>query len=82
MYTHSCSNLIISCIDFRIQELVHPWIHNTFPHDQFDYAAFAGSVKNLGFAEKQIGISHNLHHIKDVILIEHEDCGAYKKRNF
>lgn len=74
---YSCDNLVISCIDFRIQPVISAWLHDTFPHATYDYASFAGSVKELSFAEKQIEISESLHKIKQLILIEHEDCGAY-----
>jgi len=73
----TCKYLIISCIDFRIQSLVSEWIHKKFPQELYDYAAFAGGVKNVVFAQEQIAIAKRLHNIQQVILIAHEDCGAY-----
>lgn len=74
---NSCDSLVISCIDFRIQPLVSVWLSKKFQQELYDYAAFAGSVKNLSFAEKQIEVSERLHNIKQAILIAHEDCGGY-----
>ncbi len=77
MNNHSCEAIIITCIDFRFQEFINNWILNNFPTKSFDRVAFAGGVKSLDIIMGQIEIAHRLHHIKKVILINHEDCGAY-----
>ncbi len=79
MNNYSCDYLVISCIDFRIHELVHTWLREKFPQKRYDYAAFAGGVNDLALATEQIEISKRLHSIQRLILIEHEDCGAYGK---
>ena len=38
---------------------------------------FAGSTKDLDTILRQIDISVRLHHIAQVVLIHHEECGAY-----
>ena len=38
---------------------------------------FAGPTKDLETIKKQLDISVRLHYIKQVVLIHHEDCGAY-----
>src|SRR5258708_26017450 len=43
----------------------------------FDYVGFAGASKDIETVLKQIAISVRLHHIKQVVLMNHEDCGAY-----
>ena len=43
----------------------------------FDRLALAGGVKNLPFVLDQVELSLKLHHIDEVYLINHEDCGAY-----
>ena len=43
----------------------------------FDRLALAGGVKNLPFVLDQVELSYKLHHIDEVYLINHEDCGAY-----
>lgn len=74
---HSCEGLIITCIDFRFQEFINQWIAKNFQTKTFDRVAFAGGVKDFVNIFKQIEISKRLHDIKKIVLINHEDCGAY-----
>lgn len=69
--------LVVTCIDFRIQEYINNWISQNFNPKTFDRVALAGGVKNLDTILGQIDIAVELHHIKKVVLINHEDCGAY-----
>ena len=48
---------------------------------KYDYVGFAGGVKDLITIVKQLDISVKLHHISEVTLINHEDCGAYGKES-
>ena len=77
MNNHDCEAVIVTCIDFRFQEYINNWILEGFQPKTFDRVAFAGGVKSLDIIMDQIEISHRLHHIKKVVLINHEDCGAY-----
>ena len=79
MDTHQAESIIITCIDFRLQEAINRWIAQNFAPKTFDRVALAGGVKNLESILEQIKIAHRLHHIKKVVLINHEDCGAYGK---
>lgn len=74
---HSCEAVIITCIDFRFQEYINNWIAGNFSPKTFDRVAIAGGVFDFDYVSKQIEISKRLHHIKKVVLINHEDCGAY-----
>lgn len=74
---HKAEAVIITCIDFRIQEAINNWISRNFAPKTFDRVAFAGGVKNLETILGQIDIAVRLHHIKKAVLINHEDCGAY-----
>jgi len=74
---HKADNIIVTCIDFRLQEAINNWISQNFQPRTFDRVAFAGGVKNLDTILSQIDIAVRLHHIKKVVLINHEDCGAY-----
>ncbi len=74
---HKAENIIVTCIDFRLQEAINNWISENFTPKTFDRVAFAGGIKNLDIILGQINIAVRLHHIKKVILINHEDCGAY-----
>lgn len=82
-----CESLIIHCLDWRLQSGLEQWLKDFgIINGKFDRVAVAGAVKSLispshgatrDFLLKQIEISYNLHHIKQVILINHTDCGAY-----
>lgn len=79
MSDHNCEAVIVTCIDFRFQEYINNWIAQNFPPKSFDRVAIAGGVFDFDYVLKQVEISKRLHHIKKVILINHEDCGAYGK---
>lgn len=74
---HKAEAIIVTCIDFRLQEAINNWIAQNFAPKTFDRVAWAGGVKNLEAILTQIEIAKRLHGIKKVILINHEDCGAY-----
>lgn len=84
---HTCSTLVICCIDFRFQELIRNFLNKEVPRD-YDLVSVAGACKNLikesdrDFLIKQLGISSGLHKINKVFLINHQDCGAYGEENF
>jgi len=75
---HSCRSIIVHCIDFRIQKFLTSWVEDL--KDGYDRLSIAGGVKDLPFVLEQLEVSHRLHHIKEVYLINHEDCGAYGKQ--
>jgi len=84
---HSCSTLVISCIDYRFQDVIHKFLNKNVPGD-YDLVSVVGACKSLikkgerEFLIKQIGISSKLHKIKRVYLINHQDCGAYGNEDF
>lgn len=73
---HSCQALVVSCMDFRLRKYLRKWTTKII-RGGFDRVAIAGGVKNLPFVLDQVDLSHKLHQIKEVYLINHEDCGAY-----
>ncbi|MDO8498359.1 MAG: hypothetical protein Q7S44_01045 [bacterium] len=79
MSDHFCEAVIVTCIDFRFQEYINSWISQNFHPKSYDRVAFAEGVHDLEAILKQIEVSQKLHHIKKVVFINHEDCGAYGK---
>jgi len=75
--SHICDAIIVCCMDFRFQKYIRKWTDENLPDKTFDLVGFAGSTKNLETILSQIDISVNLHKTKEVILIHHEECGAY-----
>jgi len=73
---HSCQALVVSCMDFRLRKYLRKWTTKII-RGGFDRVAIAGGVKNLSFILDQVRLSHKLHHIDEVYLVNHEDCGAY-----
>lgn len=77
MSKHTCDAIVVCCIDFRFQKYIRNWTDKYLKDKTFDLVGFAGSTKNLETVLEQIGISVRLHEIKEVVLIHHEECGAY-----
>ena len=71
--------VVVHCIDFRLQKYLDPWLQEHFGHDNYNRVALAGGVLESDSILKQVEISNRLHNIKKVVLINHEDCGAYGK---
>jgi carbonic anhydrase len=69
--------LVVHCIDFRLQEYLDSWLQNELGHGNYDRVSLAGGVFDLEPVLAQVRIAKRLHEIKRVILINHEDCGAY-----
>lgn len=76
-HQENCEAIIISCIDFRFQEHIHEWLLQNHTEQTHDRVALAGGVFDFYSVLKQVEISDRLHHIRKVILLNHEDCGAY-----
>ncbi len=69
--------VVVHCIDFRFQEYLDKWLVENLGHGNYDRVAYAGGVLDFETIFKQIEISERLHEIKKVVLVNHEDCGAY-----
>lgn len=83
---HTCQNLILHCTDFRLGRGVKEWLEKRGLLGDCDIVSVAGGVKSFlspknasdrDFILGQIEISANLHHIREIILLNHTDCGAY-----
>jgi hypothetical protein len=80
---HNCEAVVLHCIDFRFTDDLDKHFIQRFPGG-YDLISLAGSCKGLLNDEEhrkilleQFQISHRLHHPKTIVLIQHEDCGAY-----
>lgn len=74
---HTCNAIVVTCMDFRLQKFIEDWLAKNVGEKQYDRVSWAGGVYDLSGILKQIEVSNRLHHIKKVVLINHEDCGAY-----
>ncbi len=85
---HCCDNLLIRCMDFRLEGKLHAWLENNGYVGNCDIISVAGAAKglvNLGpdrdYLLRHIGVAVNLHGIKRVIFAQHSTCGAYAQEN-
>lgn len=69
--------IVVTCIDFRLQEKIEDWISKNFFPKTYDRVAIAGNVKDIDTVIKQVSIAKDLHNVKKVVFMSHEDCGAY-----
>ena len=81
---HTCQGVVLHCIDFRFRKQLGEFLHKRFPDDDYDLIADAGGVKSLvtegedsAFLTRQFDPSHRLHDPSVIVLVQHEDCGAY-----
>ncbi|OGY45433.1 MAG: hypothetical protein A3A24_01870 [Candidatus Buchananbacteria bacterium RIFCSPLOWO2_01_FULL_46_12] len=85
--SHICQALVFRCIDFRLRpgERSDLLAGVGYPGDSYDLVSLAGSAKDIlsdqpgevAMIKKQISISLRLHQIKEVIILLHDNCGAY-----
>ena len=88
--THQCKNLMLKCMDFRLQNNTLNWLKENGYFGDCDVISNAGSGKALvdespetkEFILKEIGISYEKHGARNIIIIHHSDCGAYSSYNF
>ena len=84
---HTAKAFVITCMDFRLIDDVGTYLDNIGYHNNYDEFILAGA--SLGYnqtkysswvetLEKHIEIAKNLHDIKEIIVIDHIGCGAYK----
>lgn len=80
---HICEGVVLHCIDFRFRKILNDYLSSRFPNG-YDLISVAGGVKPLladngenNFVLEQFKVSNRLHRPEKIILIQHEDCGAY-----
>ena len=84
--SHACNYLVFRCMDFRIKpSVLNGLLKDTGVEEgDYDLVSCAGSAKDLlgqkaekSFLLKQIALSQKLHQIKNVVVLYHDNCGAY-----
>jgi carbonic anhydrase len=79
--------LVLSCIDYRILEAERYFLSLQNLGGQYDFTALAGASLALSGMPNQydadafwdqLDISYRLHHIKKVIILDHQDCSVYE----
>ena len=87
MTAHKAKAIVITCMDFRLIDDAVRYLDNIGYNNNYDEFILAGA--SLGYNQKKytawtetldthIELAENLHEIKEVIVIDHMYCGAYK----
>jgi len=81
---HSCEAVILTCIDFRFWRETLEFAEKELKLGSFDFPSLPGSAKTINESEsdetvpmKCIGVPCDLHHANKIVIVNHEDCGAY-----
>lgn len=73
--------LAIHCIDLRFQKTIDKDIQSRVPYGEFDRISWPGASIDFENVKNASAISLKLHDPDEVIIYEHEDCGAYAEDN-
>lgn len=78
---HSCEAVVLTCIDFRFWKETVEFVEQELGIKSYDFPSLPGSAKAINendeLALKCISIPHDLHHAKKIVIVNHQDCGAY-----
>lgn len=91
--SHDIKALVLTCIDFRLIDKAVTYLNSIGYNENYDEFILAGaslgyntSLSSLNYSgwdkvlENHIDISYSLHKIKEIIALDHMDCGAFKKQ--
>jgi len=80
---HFCEAVILSCIDFRFWKEIVEFVENELGIKSFDFPSLPGAAKAINesldgdISQQCISVPIELHHAQKIVIINHEDCGAY-----
>lgn len=81
---HQCDAVVLTCIDFRFWRETLEFVEGELGIKTFDFPSLPGSAKTVNecmnkgdLAFKCISVPCELHHAKKIVIVNHEDCGAY-----
>lgn len=78
---HSCEAVVLTCIDFRFWKETLEFMEQELGIRDFDFPSLPGSAKAINggsdLAMQCISVPCDLHHVKKIVIVNHQDCGAY-----
>jgi len=81
---HNCEAVVLTCIDFRFWRETLEFVEKELGLADFDFPSLPGSAKAVNecvsgedLAISCIGVPIDLHHAQTVVIVNHQDCGAY-----
>lgn len=72
-----CDNLILQCMDYRLQPLLFNWAVEHGYLGNLDVISIGGSCKEKEVTLKNITTCCAKHGVKRIFLTQHDDCAAY-----
>lgn len=82
--SHTAQAIALTCIDFRFRKALHEFLENELNVYAVDHMAQGGGAKMLieegpirEWIFTNFDIAFTKHAVNRVILINHQDCGAY-----
>lgn len=79
--------ILLSCMDFRLVDDLVAWMDGQGLQNEYDHVVLAGAALGAvhpGFEAwhkvfwDHVGLAVKLHGIKEIVVIDHRDCGAFK----
>ena len=80
---HSCEAVVLTCIDFRFWKETVEFVELELGIKNFDFPSLPGAAKAINesngedLAMSCISVPVDLHHAQKIVIINHQDCGAY-----
>lgn len=80
---HSCEAVVLTCIDFRFWNETVEFVEKELGIKSFDFPSLPGSAKAINESQDEtfvfgcIDVPVKLHHAKKIVIVNHQDCGAY-----
>lgn len=80
---HACEAAVLTCIDFRFWRETLEFIEKELGIKSFDFPSLPGAAKAINecavgdIAMQCISVPCDLHHVKKLVIVNHQDCGAY-----
>lgn len=85
---HNAKAIVINCMDFRLRDNVTCHLNIKGYKNGYDEAIAAGASLGYNglstytgwdtFIDTHISLAYDLHEISQIVIVEHEKCGAYK----
>lgn len=85
--SHGCKYLIVQCMDYRLQNAIEDWKRTkgisgdvdvvSVPGACIDLANYSLGTCEANYVMKGIILAYEKHGVRNIILTQHEDCGAY-----
>ena len=78
---HKAKILAIHCIDLRFQEIIDEDLRAKASYGHFDRISWPGASLDFENVRDSALVSLKLHDPDEILIYEHEECGAYGQEN-